>query len=140
MRLPPASESVKPDDMRRTHDTKKSASPSGDNPIDARNAFTGYRSPNDDMNSHAPLPATSSTVSRASRSSVGWKAATEAGANQRFMTWRYFMCSGGSTNDGRNRYAGSGSVATMEWFENVSGDWNASRMSSNRVSTQKPGP
>ena len=39
-------------------------------------------------------------------------------------------------NDGRKRYCGSGSVATIERLQNVSGDWNASRMSSNRVSTQ----
>ena len=43
-------------------------------------------------------------------------------------------------NEGRNRYAGSGSVGTIEWLQNVAGSWNASRMSSNRVSTQYPAP
>ena len=40
------------------------------------------------------------------------------------------MWIGGSVNDGRKRYAGSGSVGTIEWLQNTSGVWNASRMSS----------
>ena len=56
--------------------------------------------------------------------------ATEPGENHGFIGRRYAMWIGGSVNDGRNRYAGSGSVGTIEWLQNTSGVWNASRMSS----------
>ena len=56
--------------------------------------------------------------------------ATEPGENHGFIGRRYSMWIGGSVNDGRNRYSGSGFVATIEWLQNTSGVWNASRMSS----------
>ena len=108
-------------DIRRTQDTKKSASSVVGRPIEARNARTGKRSPNDVMKSQRAWSTSASTVSRASRSISGSILATAAGANHRFISWRYFMCSGGSMNDGRNRYSGSGSVATIEWLQNVAG-------------------
>ena len=56
--------------------------------------------------------------------------ATDAGENHGFIGRRYSMWIGGSVNDGRNRYSGSGFVGTIEWLQNTSGVWKASRMSS----------
>ena len=55
---------------------------------------------------------------------------TAAGANHLLRRWRYSMWIGGSRCEGRKRYAGSGSVAVIEWFEKCAGSWKASRMSS----------